>query len=245
LINFSKNTNNDKKELYYTKQLLKVDHILSTDFKYLSEKIHKEYDTKDLLQAKRRLEISSTNGYSIAFVLFFFLLVLFLILFFRWQNEKRIQEKYNELLAKMKSDAEQKPAEKVDFKLKNSKLNEEKANELLSKLTALERDNFFLEKSMTLNKLSIKLKTNTTYLSEIINDYKGCNFNTYLNQLRISYITQKLYEDKLWRKYSTNALSAEAGFTNKSKFSKAFYNRNGLSPIEFIRKRNKELGDDV
>jgi hypothetical protein len=26
------------KELYYTKQLLKVDHILSTDFKYLSEK---------------------------------------------------------------------------------------------------------------------------------------------------------------------------------------------------------------
>ncbi|UMQ41641.1 MULTISPECIES: helix-turn-helix domain-containing protein [unclassified Chryseobacterium] len=245
LINFSKNTNNDKKELYYTKQLLKVDHILSTDFKYLSEKIHKEYDTKDLLQAKRRLEISSTNGYSIAFVLFFFLLVLFLILFFRWQNEKRIQEKYNELLAKMKSDAEQKPAEKVDFKLKNSKLNEEKANELLSKLTALERENFFLEKSMTLNKLSIKLKTNTTYLSEIINDYKGCNFNTYLNQLRISYITQKLYEDKLWRKYSTNALSAEAGFTNKSKFSKAFYNRNGLSPIEFIRKRNKELGDGV
>lgn len=192
LINYYKKAGNNKMELYYTSQLLKVYHVLSTDFKYLSDKIHKGYDTRDLLEAKRRLEMSSANGYRIAAILFFSLLVVFLILYSRWKKGKRIHAKYNDLLAKMEADTAQKFGDNIDdHKLKSSKLNEKKANDLLSKLSALEEENFFLEKNMTLNKLAIKLKTNTTYLSEIINDRKGCHFNAYLNELRIKYITHQ------------------------------------------------------
>lgn len=246
LINYYKKAGNNKMELYYTRQLLKVDHVLSTDFKYLSDKIHKGYDTRDLLEAKRRLEMSSANGYRIAAILFFSLLVVFLILYSRWKKGKRIHAKYNDLLAKMEADTAQKFGDNIDdHKLKSSKLNEKKANDLLSKLSALEEENFFLEKNMTLNKLAIKLKTNTTYLSEIINDRKGCHFNAYLNELRIKYITHKLYENKSWRRYSIKALSEECGFKDTRIFSKAFHENNGLSPLEFIRKRNQELNETI
>lgn len=240
LINYSKRAGDNKMELYYTTQLLKVDHVLSADFKYLSDKIHREYDTKDLLDAKRRLEKSSTNAYKVAAVSSFFLLVVFLLLYYRWRKEKRIQAKYIDLLAKMRNDVDLELNDNFDYKVKNPKLNEEKGNELLSRLSAFEQDNFFLEKNMTLNKLAIKLKTNTTYLSEIINDRKGCNFSTYLNELRIKYITLKLYENKSWRRYSIKALSEECGFKDTRIFSKAFQESNGLSPLEFIRKRNQD-----
>ncbi|WP_312762419.1 helix-turn-helix domain-containing protein [Epilithonimonas sp.] len=246
LINYYKKAGNNKMELYYTSQLLKVYHVLSTDFKYLSDKIHKGYDTRDLLEAKRRLEMSSANGYRIAAILFFSLLVVFLILYSRWKKGKRIHAKYNDLLAKMEADTAQKFGDNIDdHNLKSSKLNEKKANDLLSKLSALEEENFFLEKNMTLNKLAIKLKTNTTYLSEIINDRKGCHFNAYLNELRIKYITHKLYENKSWRRYSIKALSEECGFKDTRIFSKAFHENNGLSPLEFIRKRNQELNETI
>lgn len=251
LINYSKRTGDNKMELYYTTQLLKVDNVLNTDFKYLSDKIHKEYDTKDLLAAQRRLERSSLNAYRIAALLFLSLLILFLIIRYRWRKEKRIQAKYFDLLAKMRNDEKQKiddETQKIannnDDKIKNLKLDEKKADELLAKLSALEFENFFLEKSLTLNKLAIKLKTNTTYLSQIINDRKGCHFNIYLNELRIKYITHKLYNDKAWRKYSIKALSEECGFNDTRVFSKAFFESNGLSPIEFVRKRNQQLNEN-
>ena len=244
LINNSKRTGDKKMELYYTSQLLKVDHILSTDFKYLSEKIHKEYDTKDLLEAKKRLETSSANANRTAAILFCLLLLFALILYLNWQKEKRIEVKYKDLLIKINDEGKQKPTDKPDYKPKSSKLNEEKANDILSKLSQLEEEHFFLEKSLTLNKLATRLKTNTSYLSEIINVYKGCHFNAYLNQLRIKYIMHKLYHNKSWRGYSIKALSDECGFSNRSKFSEAFYKSSGLSPVEFIRKRNKELDED-
>ena len=40
---------------------------------------------------------------------------------------------------------------------------------------------FFLEKGITSSKLSSELGTNTTYLSQFLKEYKGSNFNTYIN----------------------------------------------------------------
>ncbi|WP_154656910.1 hypothetical protein [Epilithonimonas tenax] len=44
LIKYYQNRKDSEKELEYSKKLLKADSILNRDFKYLSEKIHKDYD---------------------------------------------------------------------------------------------------------------------------------------------------------------------------------------------------------
>jgi AraC-like DNA-binding protein len=241
LINHSKKTKDEKMELYFTNQLLKVDHILSTDFRYLSEKIHKEYDTKDLLKAKKRLENSSLYGYGVAAFSLFLLLLIFIFTFFRRRKEREIHQKYKELLLKITQDNADKPLNELVNKPKNSKLSEEMVSDLLNKLNNLEQTDFFLEKGLTQNKLALKLKTNTTYLSEIVNEYKGYHFNTYLNHLRIQYVTKKLYESKMWRSYSIETLAKECGFSNRSNFSKVFTEVNDISPADFIRKREHEL----
>lgn len=241
LINYSKKTKNEKMELYFTNQLLKVDHILSTDFRYLSEKIHKEYDTKDLLRAKKRLENSRLYGYGVAAFSLFLVVLIFIITFFRRRKDREIHKKYEELLLKITQDKAEKPMNELVHKPKNSKLSEEMVSELLGKLNILEQTNFFLEKGLTQNKLASKLKTNTTYLSEIVNEYKGHHFNTYLNHLRIKYVTTKLYESKIWRSYSIETLAKECGFSNRSNFSKVFTEVNNISPANFIWKREDEL----
>jgi YesN/AraC family two-component response regulator len=100
-----------------------------------------------------------------------------------------------------------------------------------------------LEQGLTLKKLAEQFKTNTSYLSQVINEYKGSNFNTYINALRISYATQKIYQDKEWRKYSIEHIASAAGFSNRQSFSNIFLEQNGIRPADFIKKRIKELED--
>ncbi|WP_115618902.1 helix-turn-helix domain-containing protein [Chryseobacterium indoltheticum] len=83
------------------------------------------------------------------------------------------------------------------------------------------------EQGITLKKLAEEFKTNTSYLSQVINEYKGSNFNTYINALRINYATQKIYHDKEWRKYSIESIASAAGFSNRQSFSNISLNKMG------------------
>ncbi|WP_422614917.1 tetratricopeptide repeat protein, partial [Elizabethkingia meningoseptica] len=49
LINYYRKHEDPKQELYYTKVLLKADGVLTRDFTYLSSRIHREYDTQNLM----------------------------------------------------------------------------------------------------------------------------------------------------------------------------------------------------
>ena len=69
-------------------------------------------------------------------------------------------------------------------------------NEILKKLEKFEEKNKFTEKGLTLNKLAKNFNTNSTYLSLVISENRNLNFNKYLSELRINYITQKLYNDR-------------------------------------------------
>jgi AraC-like DNA-binding protein len=73
-------------------------------------------------------------------------------------------------------------------------------------------------------------------LSKTINHYKGKNFTQYLNDLRITYIINKLKVDKKIRKYTIKAIAEEVGFSNSESFAKAFFNKTGLQPSYFIKK---------
>lgn len=245
LINYYKKQDNSEKELYYTNQLLKVDSIISSDFKYLSTRIYKDYDTKQLLEVKENLE--KTNSFGVALLVVFGIVIIFLcfMVFFRNRKQKQIQQKYDELLVKIEdekiSDAE---AFKEPLKFdesKNVKLDQSIVEKLLKDIAAFEASEGFLERGLTLKKLAEYFKTNTSYLSQVINEYKGSNFSVYINVLRINYATQKIYHDKEWRKYSIEHVASASGFSNRQSFSNIFLEINGIRPVDFIKKRIKEL----
>jgi len=108
---------------------------------------------------------------------------------------------------------------------------------ILKKLEKFERKERFTSKNITLTVLSAQLKTNPKYLSLTINKNKGCDFNSYINGLRIAYAVRKLETDPSYLNYKLSYLAEECGFSSHSKFSSLFRNITGMTPSEYISAR--------
>src|SRR5690606_20417138 len=100
LITYYHHIGNKEQELYYTTQLLKADQITSADFKYLSGKIYKEYDTQDLLESKKRLESTAPFFYLIIGILLAAFMGHALYLYRRRRAEMEIYRQYQSFLLK-------------------------------------------------------------------------------------------------------------------------------------------------
>lgn len=248
LIEYYRKDNNHKEELYYTNQLLKVDSVIASDFKHLSSRVYKEYDTKMLLETKENLE--KTNSYSklLIFICLAIITALGIVMYYRIRKQRNIQKNYDDLLIKLEENNQTEivtPPVKteIDGGDKNIKFDNSIVEKLLNDIHTFENKQGYLEQGLTLKKLAEQFKTNTSYLSQVINEYKGSNFNTYINVLRINFATQKIYHDKEWRKYSIEHIASAAGFSNRQSFSNIFLEQNGIRPADFIKKRIKELED--
>lgn len=249
LIEYYRKGSNHKEELYYTNQLLKVDSVIASDFKHLSSRVYKEYDTKMLLETKENLE--KTNSYSklLIFICLAIITALGIVMYYRIRKQKNIQKNYDDLLIKLEENNQSEVAvatvkpEVIDTGDKNIKFDNSIVEKLLNDIKTFETKQGYLEQGLTLKKLAEQFKTNTSYLSQVINEYKGSNFNTYINVLRINFATQKIYHDKEWRKYSIEHIASAAGFSNRQSFSNIFLEQNGIRPADFIKKRIKELED--
>lgn len=118
--------------------------------------------------------------------------------------------------------------------VKSITIPQDSENELLSKLLDFETSLSYLKPSISLSAMAVELDTNIKYLSHLIKTHRSCNFNTYINDLRINYILEKLKSNPEYRTYKISYLAEECGFSSHSKFSASFKRVCGLSPSEFI-----------
>ena len=252
LINHYKSQNDSKQQLFYTTQLLKADSIISRDFSYLSPKVHREYDTNALLEEKGKLE--KANIWSFVFITILVTIAGFLvyILYKKFRREKDILQKYVLLQQKLQNHNYNRsenttipPISQYNADDKRAHITNTLKEELLRKLKIFEEKNQFTQKGLTIQKLAIQMETNSNYLSHVINEYKGMNFNKYLGDLRIRYITRLLFEKNIYLNYTIDTLAKECGIASRQNFSDLFFEINGIRPTDFIRKRKKELENDV
>jgi len=247
LIDYYKANKDEKKELYYTKQLLRVDSTLSNDFKYLSTKIHKEYDTKALLKTQNELQDSNTISRKLVIILMVSIAVLLSLAFYWFRRKKNVQKKYDEILSELEKTKSEshiptpKTIKEEKIVEKSSKLDMSTIHHLKTKFSEFEKDKRFLEKGITAGRLAAEFDTNATYFSQFVNEFKDSNFNTYLNKLRVDYAVHQIYNHKEWRKYSVEDIAIASGFSNRQSFSNFFFEEKGMRPADFLRKRNEEI----
>ncbi|WP_312902753.1 helix-turn-helix domain-containing protein [Chryseobacterium taichungense] len=246
LINYSKKHNDQAQQLYYTSQLLKADSIMAKDFSYLSPKIHKDYDTKTLLEEKNKLQKINYLVTVIIILLIIWAIGLIMLFAKKQKKAKEIKQQYILLEEKFVKDNDvvvpnTLEAPNIFLEEKKINLHEKKVEELLRKLKTFENKKGFIQKGLTISKLAAQLGTNSSYLSQVINEHKGGNFNKYLSQLRINYITNLLFEDKKYLKYNIETLARECGIASRQNFSDLFYEINGIRPTDFIKKRMQEI----
>ena len=114
--------------------------------------------------------------------------------------------------------------------------------EIREKLEKFEREKQFLKKGLTEKDVAVKLSTNSHYLSVYINEHKGMNFNKYIAELRINYITNLLNTNNMYLRFTIEALAKECGIASRQNFSNLFFDINGIRPTDYIKKRKQELG---
>lgn len=120
----------------------------------------------------------------------------------------------------------------------------ESEDQILQGLLKFESSKRFTSKEMSLGMLAAQLNTNTKYLSEIINRHKEKNFNSYINELRINYITEKIKNEPNYLNYKVSYLAEECGFASHSTFTTVFKSIVGVSPITFVEFVRKEISTE-
>ncbi|MCT3719559.1 helix-turn-helix transcriptional regulator [Elizabethkingia anophelis] len=123
--------------------------------------------------------------------------------------------------------------------IKNT-ISPEKETELIKKLKAFETSGKYLRKGISLSYLAHSLSTNPRQLSLVINKNKNKTFNDYINELRIKYITDQLYNNPVYRGYKISYLAEECGYASHQVFINAFRKETGMTPSYFIAQLSKQ-----
>lgn len=100
------------------------------------------------------------------------------------------------------------------------------------KLNEQINNKFYTKPELTLSETASLLGTNTSYLSQIINDSFACNFSTFINQLRVEE-AQRLLKDSKFNNLSIEGIGKQAGFKSKSVFNSAFKKITGVTPSAY------------
>jgi AraC-like DNA-binding protein len=243
LIKYYKEKNQPYKQLYYSNRVISLDSIFQINYKSIIKKIQKEYEMPLVISEKEEL-IEDLKGKSkLKYVVIFVLILIIIgITFYLSYKNKRAIKRFNQIILELEQAKMETP--KVE-KVNKLVINDTRVQELDKKITQFEKNKMFLDKDLSINKLAEEFDSNQKYLSEYINQNKNLTFGNYLNQLRITYIVQQLYDDKKLRKYSIESLAEEAGFNKQQTFSTAFKAHTGMNPSNFIKELNKNISNTI
>lgn len=224
----------------YNEEFIKLNRsIRESEMKAILSAINAEQ--KDYKDAISDADSSKKNIVIIATV--FVLILAFAIIFLLYRRKKE-RKVFENIIHKLESDKIISTENKLESPIEIQKdspvqIPNSVEKDLLDKLQKFEESEKFTNPKLTIAGLALQLKTNTSYLSEVINKYKGKNFNTYINELRIAYICQKIYTNKEYQNYKISYLAEECGFASHSSFATVFRNITGISPSVFIREASK------
>ena len=241
MIKYYKKENNLKSQLYYIDQLLKADSILTDTNKYLMGKIHKEYDTKEILLEKEKIQQQLVREKYYDVILISVVVVLFSAVIYgtynHFETKKRNKIKFDLLLKKNEQSSLRKQA---PDKFEITDISQDTVQQIIRHLEKFERDKKFLQKEATLATLTVRFNTNSKYLSKVIYHRSGKRFADYINDLKIDYLVELLQNSSMHRNYSIGSLAEEAGFTSTPRFTNAFHSKTGISVSYFLKELKKE-----
>lgn len=160
-----------------------------------------------------------------------------------WKRKDKIyRRKYEELISRIQNKKQISENTENTTTRSSVTIMDETVKSLLQNLEKFEKSEGYLKKEVSLTWLAHHLNTNTKYLSEIIKTYRDKNFADYINELRIDYIVDKLYNEPKYRLYKISSLAEECGFASPRVFLTAFKKINEVTPSYFIRElENREM----
>jgi len=227
------NNNNSWKANYYLRQNLNF--VDSLDISSVS--LQRETDKILLIttQAEESLRTrlyNEKNGSKLAKFKFFSILIISLLLLsiclvtfyiYRKRKNRKIKDQ-----------------EQVDMSFANIEKERKNGSEHTSVINMLDKqlamlfdqEKIYTKKNLTLSDVAKILETNTTYLSQYINNNLNTNFNDYVNSYRVK-AACNIFKNNSSLKYSIDQVSDMVGFGSRTTFYNAFKKMTGVTPAFF------------
>lgn len=233
-----------KEVIFYSDQFIKADKVLDDDYKYITTTLTKKYDIDGVLSFKQSLMALKKEKFSLKLtVLFLFLgiIALFSLLYSNNKKRRNEVEKQKQLFEAYTKEREQQmilsndSLKRVTKKASIDNMDENVINHILDCLQKFESERRYIEKEYNIEMLAAEFKTNSKYLSKVINTVKDITFTQYINTLRIEYILDQLQNDKKTLNYTVLALSEICGYNSVQTFTRAFTAYTKMKPSDFIK----------
>lgn len=190
-------------------------------------------------------QVNNKKTNLIYFLVSIVILAISLTLYFNYKKRKKAELKAINLFNEFKFSKEQLIKEqsiKEPLTKKaplNLSIDSETEMKILMKLEKLEAEKYYLKPDFTQQEVAKKIKTNTTYLSYIVNKNYNKSFSAHFNELRINYVINEMITNKKYREYTTQAIAESAGFKNADSFTSSFKKKTGITPFTFITEIKK------
>lgn len=162
------------------------------------------------------------------------------------ENDLLVEEEKQEIMVENDNEENQEVENKTE-RYANSGLAKEIASKYQNQLIQY----FESEKPYILRELNAQMVAKTLgikqhHLTEVMNEYIGKNFYTFVNEYRVAEV-QQLLQNKQFSHYSLLAIAYEAGFNSKSSFNTIFKKITGLTPTEYkaaLDEKNRPTNKD-
>ena len=221
----------------YADRLVYYDSILTTAEKEIRSILWTEFDLPEQEASKKVLsdEIQKKEGTIRNYILLSVLLISLLALYFikYSRTQKKLREVMDQDVEPLKRHPQKDDIAQMD-------IDPEVVQSTLEALDKWETNLGYLDQKTSQNSLASDLNTNTTYLSKIINTYKGQTFSNYIKDLRVTYAINHLKENPhIIDTHSTIQIAEMFGFSSLDVFARAIKSKIGVTPAVYFRKLKK------
>ena len=99
----------------------------------------------------------------------------------------------------------------------------------------------FIASGYKIKDLSLELDIPVYLISSFINHEYGMNFNEFINDYRVDYITEILKESAETQSFTLEAVAQSAGFNSRTTFIAAVKKKSGMTPSSYFSKKTIAL----
>jgi len=236
LLEFYKKTNNNKKYIQYNELFLKLKEKEDLNLKKIADELIKTLRQE---QFEKQLQYQKSTFFIIGISFLVVMGTLGIYIYRRKLDYKKFKQYINKKdVPSVALIEEVEITQKKDVSREYMSTGTEES--ILKNIEIFEKSQCYLNKDISLNSVAAELGINHRYLSYVINKHKRKDFASYINELRVNYIVDRLRNNPDYLKYKISYLADQSGFSSHSRFTITFKRITGVAPLVFITYIQKE-----
>ena len=121
-------------------------------------------------------------------------------------------------------------------KYKSSSLDETSKQQLMARIRdVMENSQEIYSTDFSGHQLASLVDAKYNYVSQVINESSGMNFNTFVNEYRIIEACKRLNDKEKYGSFTIEAISNSVGFKSRTTFIQSFKRYTGLTPSDYLK----------